>query len=105
MQLDSLKLRSFRNYREADLSFAPGVNLFLGDNAQGKTNLLEAIYFLAAARPLRARRESELVLFGQDTARIDAHLSGGGREYDVEMLLGQKRCRCISVVYRKRTAA
>ena len=56
MQVDRLKLTNFRNYRRADLSFAPGVNLFIGDNAQGKTNILEAVYFLAAAKPLRARR-------------------------------------------------
>lgn len=104
MQVDRLKLTNFRNYRRADLSFAPGVNLFIGDNAQGKTNILEAVYFLAAAKPLRAHREAELVLFGEDSARIDARLSGSGREYDVEMILGQKRCRAVNGVRKPKLA-
>ena len=48
MRLNSLKLRCFRNYEQAELEFDPGVNLIVGDNAQGKTNLLEAIAYLGA---------------------------------------------------------
>ena len=47
MNLTNLKLRDFRNYESLDLDFAPGVNLIVGDNAQGKTNLLEAISYLS----------------------------------------------------------
>ena len=43
MELESIRLRGFRNYAELDAAFVPGVNLVLGDNAQGKTNLLEAV--------------------------------------------------------------
>ena len=50
MQLNNLKLRGFRNYTELDADFVPGVNLILGDNAQGKTNLLEAISYLGSGR-------------------------------------------------------
>ena len=58
MELESIRLRGFRNYFELDAAFVPGVNLILGDNAQGKTNLLEAMVYLPPpARPF-AREKS-----------------------------------------------
>lgn len=56
-----LQLTSFRNYRELDLNLEPGHHLFLGDNAQGKSNLLEAVYLLATARSSRAGSDGELI--------------------------------------------
>ena len=56
MRLDRLQLRDFRNYEALDLEFAPGVNLIVGDNAQGKTNLLEAIAYLGSGRSFRAQK-------------------------------------------------
>ena len=53
VHLAHLRIRDFRNYRQADLDFLPGAHVFLGDNAQGKTNLLEAIYLLATLRSFR----------------------------------------------------
>ena len=56
-----LSLANFRNYRNLDLTVPPGKLLFLGDNAQGKSNLLEAIYLLATARSIRAGSDAEMV--------------------------------------------
>ena len=58
MNLNELKLRSFRNYREIAARFDPGVNLIVGDNAQGKTNLLEAISYLGSGKSFRAQKTS-----------------------------------------------
>ena len=63
MWLKSLKLKHFRNYEEADIHFHPGLNIFLGQNAQGKTNILESIYFLALTRSHRTRSDKDLVHF------------------------------------------
>ncbi|WP_288531143.1 AAA family ATPase, partial [uncultured Secundilactobacillus sp.] len=57
MKLTELSLHHFRNYEALDVSFGPGVNVLLGENAQGKTNLLEAIYVLALARSHRTSND------------------------------------------------
>lgn len=65
MHLSRLRLRDFRNYGRLDLEFTPGFHLFLGDNAQGKTNLLEAIYLLATLRSFRGVVSGQMVRLGQ----------------------------------------
>ena len=70
MNLCDLTLQDFRNYTRQTLEFDPGVNLIVGDNAQGKTNLLEAIVYLGSGKSFRAQRGAEMVRFGQDLADI-----------------------------------
>ena len=70
MWLKSLKLKHFRNYEEADIHFHPGLNIFLGQNAQGKTNILESIYFLALTRSHRTRSDKYLVHFQEKELRV-----------------------------------
>ena len=70
MLLTALRLADFRNYAALDFTPAPGLNVFAGPNAQGKSNLLEAIAMLATGKSFRARRESELVRDGTELAEI-----------------------------------
>lgn len=70
MKLEELRLHNFRNYQDLDVSFGSGVNVLLGENAQGKTNLLEAIYFLALARSHRTSNDRELINWQADTAQV-----------------------------------
>jgi DNA replication and repair protein RecF len=65
VHLSQLKLRDFRNYPRLDAEFAPGFHLLLGDNAQGKTNILEAIYLLATLRSFRGSASQQMVRHGQ----------------------------------------
>lgn len=64
MVLNSVRIRDFRNIGSADIEFSDGVNIIRGDNAQGKTNILEAIYIFARGRSHRTKKESELIRFG-----------------------------------------
>ena len=68
MELNRLELRDFRNYREVSLEFDPGVNLIVGNNAQGKTNLLEAIGYLGSGKSFRAQKTGEMIRFGAEFA-------------------------------------
>ena len=80
MHLCELELRGFRNYEELVFSAAPGVNLIVGDNAQGKTNLLEAIVYLGSGRSFRTQKSAELVRFGAAFADLQARVYSEGRE-------------------------
>lgn len=74
MRLERLRVYDFRLYHEAILKPAPGLNLLIGPNGAGKTTLLEAAHLLSAARSFRAKRESELVRWGQPGARVEGYL-------------------------------
>ena len=70
MWLKTLKIKHFRNYQAAEVDFDPGLNIFLGQNAQGKTNILEAIYFLALTRSHRTRNDKDLIHFQEKNLQI-----------------------------------
>ena len=93
MIVHSASLDFFRNYLHLDAEFDPGVNVIYGENAQGKTNLLEAIAYLSAARSHRARYDRELIQFGVDSAFIKAELTSRDRPFTLEAQLhrGQRR--------------
>ena len=87
MILETLQLRNFRNYAEASLDFDPGVNLIVGDNAQGKTNLLEAISYLGSGKSFRALKTSEMVRFGADFADLEGSVFAQERNQTLRWVL------------------
>lgn len=89
MNLTEIRLRDFRNYGQVDLKFDPGVNLIVGDNAQGKTNLLEAISYLGSGKSFRAQKTSEMVRFGADFADIEGNVFTQERNQTLRWVLFQ----------------
>ncbi|HUY74223.1 MAG TPA: DNA replication/repair protein RecF [Candidatus Dormibacteraeota bacterium] len=100
MRLRRLRLRNHRNYAELDLAPGPGVNIFIGANGQGKTNLLEAVAMLALSSSPRARREFELVGPLTPASRIEAEVESAGRKVEPAITLnveGERAKRTIEV--------
>ncbi|MDO8518753.1 MAG: DNA replication and repair protein RecF [Deltaproteobacteria bacterium] len=87
MLLKSLHLKNFRNYRDQSFTFHPHFNLIIGDNAQGKTNLLEAIYYLGYLNPFRPATKEEMILSGEAAGMIEATLSDEGFQSEVKIVL------------------
>ena len=87
MKLDRISLEHFRNYDFFSCDFDPGVNLILGENAQGKTNLLEAIHYLATGKAFRTRKEAELIRFDREFASLEGLVTGQERQHEIKMLL------------------
>ena len=99
-----IALSSFRNYAFETADFDAGTNVSCGENAQGKTNLLEAVYMLAMGRSFRTRFDRELVSFGSDGADILADVYSHGREQTVNLRLSPGRPKRILVNSAKKTA-
>ena len=87
MKLERLSLRDFRSYTRAELKFDPGVNLIVGDNAQGKTNLLEAIAYLGSGKSFRAQRTGEMIRFGAEFSELQGEVFSQEREQKLRFLL------------------
>ena len=87
MNLENIQLHNFRNYRSLNLEFDPGVNLLVGDNAQGKTNLLEAIGYLGSGKSFRTQKNSELVFLGEEFAEIKGSVFSQERQQELRWLL------------------
>lgn len=96
MQLRRIALSSFRNYDELDLGFTSGLNIFVGNNAQGKTNLLEAIYLLSLGRSFRTTDDVDLIGWNKQLARVRAEVERETGEARIDIMLrrdGPKQVR------------
>lgn len=107
MQIDRLELYHFRSYDHAEAFFVPDVNLIVGENAQGKTNLLEAICYLSCGRSFRTRKEAELIRFGSEYAELNCSVTGADREQTMKTILfANRRPRQLYLSgVKKKTAA
>lgn len=106
MKLRRIALDGFRNYTDFTANFSPGVNVIWGENAQGKTNLLEAIGFLSGARSHRARGDKELIFFHRDRGTITAEVTSRGRDFllEVQLFRGARRRLFVNHVKCKTAA-
>ena len=107
MKLNKIRLENFRNYTDISAEFDGSVNLLIGDNAQGKTNLLEAIGFLGSGKSFRAQKAAELVKFGAEFAQVEGEVFSQEREQTLRWNLfptGKPRQLYRNGVKKKTTA-
>lgn len=91
MKALTLKAKNYRNIKEMSINTDPGINLICGDNAQGKTNLIEALWLFTGCKSFRGSRDSELVAFGEERANLEFEFYSEGREQSAEIIIDKKR--------------
>lgn len=97
MIIKSLELKNFRNYESLSIEPSPGTNIFYGDNAQGKTNVLEAVYVCATTKSHRSSKDRELIRFGADDAHICIKIERSGVEHKIDMHLKKNKVKGVAV--------
>ncbi|MDO4635169.1 MAG: DNA replication/repair protein RecF [Streptococcus sp.] len=90
MWISSIALKHYRNYHNITLSFSQHLNIFLGQNAQGKTNILESIYFLSLTRSHRTRSDKDLIQFSQKELKVSGNIHRINGNLPIEIILSDK---------------
>lgn len=97
MIIESIKLDNFRNYQTLKLKFDNGTNIFYGDNAQGKTNILEAIYLCGTTKSHKGSKDREVIRFHQEESHIRMRLVKNDSPYKIDMHLKKNRTKGIAI--------
>ncbi len=97
MTVTQIALDGFRNFEDFVADFSPEMNVIRGENAQGKTNLMEAIAYFSGAKSHRARGDAELIGFSQQSATLRTQVEARGRHFEAEILLRRGARRSITV--------
>ena len=91
MLITNLKIQNFRNYNELNLDFNNGINVIYGNNAQGKTNILEAIFLTSIGKSFRTNKDKELIKMGEDFAKIEVEFSKSDRNGSIKIEISDKK--------------
>ena len=91
MYINKIKLHNFRNYEDQEIEFNKNINVFYGDNAQGKTNILEAIFLCSFGKSFRTTKEKELIRFGQEYLTVEAEYQKKDRNGKVKVDISSKK--------------
>ncbi len=97
MYIESMQLKDFRNYEELSLELSPGINIFYGNNAQGKTNILEAMYLCSTTRSHKGSRDRDMIRFGSDQAHLRMEIVRDDIKHRIDMHLRRGRSKGAAV--------
>ena len=97
MIIESLELKNYRNYKELHMDLHPGTNVLYGDNAQGKTNILESMYVCATTKSHKGSRDREIINFGEDESHIKMNIRKNDVPYRIDMHLKKNKTKGVAV--------
>ncbi len=97
MQIKSLTLKDYRSYKDTKFDFSPQVNVILGKNAKGKTNILEAIFFMVIGKSFRTTHEKDVIHWQEENAYIHGEFQKKYRDIDIEMFFNSSRKKAIKI--------
>ena len=103
MQLKKLILKNYRNYENFEYDFKNNKTLIIGKNAQGKTNILEAVYYLCTLDSVRIKKDSELIQFNKDLTNIKAQIYKQDTDIELEIILNPPKNKILKVNGLKKT--
>lgn len=105
MIITNLSVQNFRNLDKVELTPCPGVNIFYGDNAQGKTNLIESIWLFTGEKSFRASKDTELIRFGSASSNLNIRFDARGRDNDAAIMIDGKRKAIFNGIEQKSPTA
>ena len=91
MYIDNLKIQNFRNYKYQEINFENKINIFYGDNAQGKTNILESIFISSFGKSFRTNKEKELIKMGENFLKVQTHFQKKDRDGEIKVEISDKK--------------
>ena len=97
MVIKKIYLENFRNYKKQEIVLGNNINVFYGNNAQGKTNIIEALYYSALGRSFRTYKDSELINFESNTSKINVLYEKNKRDNEIEIVLNKSEKKIIKL--------
>ena len=91
MYIKNLEIENFRNYKKQKIEFVKGINIFYGNNAQGKTNIIESIFFSSFGKSFRTNKEKEIIKKGEDFAKINVEYQKKDRDGKIKIIISDKK--------------
>lgn len=91
MWIKNIKLDSFRNYNKKEINLHENINIFFGENAQGKTNIIESIFLCSIGKSFRTNKEKELIKFNKEKTTVEVDFQKSDREGNIKIEIGEKK--------------
>ena len=97
MYIESIELKNFRNYQDLQLDFDKGTNIFYGDNAQGKTNILDSVYICGTTKSHKGSKDKEIIRFGEEESHIRMMVKKDELSYKIDMHLRKNKAKGVAI--------